>query len=169
MLGAPCRAGPTHIVQFRPIGPNRISGQLTPKPAEEVDEDHKWPGQHRNCRTREGQDCSTHDAAPTPTGRIGRPLASWSSRPTTRFMEGDHGAEAVKNRYPNGIPAAFLQSAFPEVYLDCAPKCPALSACSFGLPPLHHPRISRQSVWLRVSVRWRIRAAAGDFREIRDQ
>jgi hypothetical protein len=31
-------------------------------------------------------------------------------------MECDDGVEAVKNRYPNGIPAAFLQSAFPELY-----------------------------------------------------
>jgi len=31
-------------------------------------------------------------------------------------MECDDGVEAVKNRCPNGMPAAFLQSAFPELY-----------------------------------------------------
>src|SRR6185437_6554876 len=54
-------------------------------------------------------------------------------------MEGDHGAEAVKNRYPNGVPAAFLQSAFPEVYLDCAPAQRLLFRASVATSAPHSP------------------------------
>jgi len=65
-------------------------------------------------------------------------------------MRGDHETEAVKNRYLNAIAAPYLQSAFPEVYFDRTPGQQALRACSFAVPPLHQPRISRQSVRLRV-------------------
>jgi hypothetical protein len=54
-------------------------------------------------------------------------------------MEDDHGAEAVKNRYPHGIPAAFLQSAFPEVYLDCAPAQRLLFRVSAVTSAPHFP------------------------------
>jgi hypothetical protein len=43
-------------------------------------------------------------------------LVHWSPRLAARFMESDDGAEAVKNRYLNGVPRAFLQSGFPEIY-----------------------------------------------------
>jgi ATP-binding cassette ChvD family protein len=78
-------------------------------------------------------------------------------------MERDDGVTAVKNCYPDGIRAAFLQSAFPELYQYRTRK-KAGTACSFGPPPLHQRLISRQSVRQRVSARGRIRVAIAGFR-----
>ncbi|MGA9083258.1 MAG: hypothetical protein WB037_09545 [Pseudolabrys sp.] len=45
-------------------------------------------------------------------------------------MESDDGVTAVKNCYPNGIRAAFLQSAFPELYCYSPAQIPAVLALS---------------------------------------
>jgi hypothetical protein len=155
VLGAPCGARPTHIVQFRPVWTNRITGQLTPESAKEVAEDHKWPGQHRDCRTGQGQDCSTHDVTPTPIRQ--EVVLLPFSRPVRR--PGSRKAIMAPKRLKTGTRTAYRRHFFNQPFQRFTWIAHPLSACSFELPSLHQPRIPRQSVCWRLSVRWRIQAA----------
>src|SRR5258708_37525597 len=147
-------------MQFGSIGADCIACQFAPKTTQESADNGKGARQQRNRGARQRQDRSTHDATPTPTARANLTrFVPWSSRPTARFMDSDDGVTAVKNGYRNGTAAAFLQSAFPEVYCCCVRAGRRPRACSFEFPPLHQPRISRKSVRQRVSVGGRIRAA----------
>jgi len=56
-------------------------------------------------------------------------------------MESDDVVEAVKNPCPTGPRKTFSQSSFPEIYRYHRRR-ERSGACSFGVPPLHQPRIS---------------------------
>ena len=59
-------------------------------------------------------------------------------------MEWDDGPEAVKNRYPAGVTRGIFAISV-SGYLLIPVTGPAAGACSFRVPPLHQPGISRQN------------------------
>jgi hypothetical protein len=76
-------------------------------------------------------------------------------------MRGHHETEAVKKKYPNVVPAPYLQSAFPEVYFD---RRGSLKRGALALSRFRRyisPAFSRQSVRLRVSAPGWIRIRSG--------
>lgn len=163
MLGAPGGTGTAHIVQLWPVGPDGIAGQFPPKTGNRGSKRRKGAWQQRNRGTRKCQDRSTHGATPTPTWQarsacmsLGRPIrrrGSWIVMMASQRLR--RGALKVLKRH-------FCNQAFQRF---TASDLRARSrACPFEFPPLHQPRISRQSVGQRVSADGRIRGGAGVLR-----
>src|SRR5689334_19331344 len=70
----PGGARAAHVMQFRPIGADHVAGKFTPKGAEETAEHGEWAGYQGKGGTRNSQDGSTHNAAPTRPGGPGWPV-----------------------------------------------------------------------------------------------
>src|SRR4029077_10559912 len=67
VLGAPGGARSAHVVQFGPVGADRVAGQFVPETAKDIAEGGEGAGQQRDCGTRQSQYGATHDTAPGAT------------------------------------------------------------------------------------------------------
>ena len=165
MLGAPGGAGSAHVVQFGPVGSDRVAGQFAPEAREDVAERGEGAGQQRDCGTRNSQYGATHDTAPTPTngGQI-RPLIPWS--PVRR--PGSWSVMMASKRLKTGTRTAYRRHFYNQPFQRFTDIADAngRQRLLFRVPPLHQPLISRQSVRQRVSARGRIRAAIAEVSSI---